>query len=120
MLKVGNSLDLKVGDILELSMSIEYLDLPEDVTSFDDADYDTKYDITYCTKDENGKINMLAITDFTVEKGFSADFGNDIEDFIKEDLPTTFEEISDYEIFDVEGKYEDYQTAKIRVKALKE
>lgn len=41
----------------------------------------------------------------------------DIEEWIRQDMDS-FPEISDYEIFDVIDKGE-YQTAKIRIKALK-
>ena len=109
--------DFKVGDVIEVSMSIEYNIPPEDEEKsvIDLNDYDANYNISYHYPHKLG----FADIDFTIEAGFSPDFGDDIKQYIEESIEQDLEEISEYEIFDVDNKGE-YQTAKIRIKALKE
>lgn len=100
--------DLKVGDIVEIKITIEFVDEDLDNIRPDISDYDRKYTIEY---------NPGCFFELTEEKGFVSAL-DDVEEFIEEDLPKTFPEIAEYEIFDVNKKYYNEQSAKIRVKAL--
>lgn len=92
-------MELKGNDILDVSLRIN-----------DEADNETKYSVTYYF---DGKIYSDA--DVTMPKDTGELY---IEEWIRQDMES-FPEISDYEIFDVIDEGE-YQTAKIRIKALKE
>ena len=106
---------LKVGDILDVSLSVELLNVPEDIETIVFEDYKRQYHVDYTKQATKEFINY----DFEVEAGFIHTSCGNIEDFIREDLPVTFEEIADYEIFDVDNSDGDNLSAKIRVKSLK-
>lgn len=106
----------KTGDIIEVSMRIEYqIPIEDEVKSdIDVNDYEAKYSIYYSFP---RKLGFSAI-DFSVEAGYCPSFCDDIEQYIEESIEQDLEEIAEYELFDVNNTGE-YQTAKIRVKALK-
>ena len=115
--KSENKIGFEVGDVIEVSMKIEY-DIPaedEEKSVIDLSDYDAKYEIHYSYPRDLG----FSFLDFKVDAGYSADFGDDIEQYIEESIEQDLEEISEYELVDVDNRG-DYQTARIRVKALKE
>ena len=90
-------MELRVNDILDISLHVR------------DENNKTIYSVTYFN---NG---VYSSADVPMPK----DFGYlDIEEWIEQDIES-FPEISDYEIFDVTVLGE-FQSAKIRIKALKE
>ena len=91
-------MDFKTNDILDVSLNAN------------EEDNEINYGITYFL---NGKIYTSADVTMPKDSGYL-----DVEEWIRQDMDS-FPEISDYEIFDVIDKGE-YQTAKIRIKALKE
>jgi hypothetical protein len=109
--------EFEIGDIIDVSMSIEYQIPPEDEEKsvIDLNDYDAKYEIHYSFPRKLG----FSTVDFSVEAGFCPSFGDDIKQYIEESFEQDLEEIAEYELFDVDNTGE-YQTAKIRIKALKE
>lgn len=104
--------ELKVNDVINARLEIELLDAPEDITEIDILDYATKYKYSYSC----GKVFVSG--DVKFEAGFMPD--SDIEDWIEDDIKSFFEEIEDYEIFDVDKDDLFHQSAKIRVKSVKE
>ena len=90
---------LKENDVLEVSLSYS-----------ENENEETNYSVTYSL---NGEFYTSA--DVTIPKDTGELY---IEEWIRQDMES-FPEISDYEIFDVIDEGE-YQTAKIRIKALKE
>ncbi len=103
--------ELKVNDVINASLEIELLDAPEDIAEIDILDYATKYKYSYSC----GKVFVSG--DVKFEAGFTPD--SDIEDWAEDDIRSFFEEIEDYEIFDVNKDDLFSQRAKIRVKAVK-
>lgn len=91
-------MDFKTDDILDVSLNAN------------EEDNEINYGITYFLNGE-----MYTSADVTIPKDTGELY---IEEWIRQDMDS-FPEISDYEIFDVIDKGE-YQTAKIRIKALKE
>ena len=107
--------NLKVGDIIEIRLDIDFIDDgDEENDSTDITDYNRRYDIDYIY---NGY--PYCSVDMEEEKGYLS-YLDDVEDFIKEDFTKSFEEVTDFEIFDVDKKCYNTQKAKIRVKAVKE
>lgn len=103
---------LKVGDIIEVDMSYEILDVPEDATTIDVSDYKQKYSVDYSSKDTGISLSY----DMELEPGeFWTD---DITEVIKTDLPQNFKEVKDYEIFDIENFNNESYSAKVRIKAV--
>ena len=105
-----------VNDIIEVSMNIR-LDIPEedsDKTEIYAHDYKQNYEITY----HNLREDSFGEVDFPVEAGFSPSF-SDIESYLKEELHNDYEEIIDYELLESDMSDAEYQTAKIKVKAIK-
>lgn len=109
--------EFQTGDVIEVSMNIEPQIPPEDdeKLEIDLNDYAIRYNITYRYPKNMG----FADIDFTVEAGCYTGFGDDIKNYIEESIELDLEEIAEYELFDVDNTGE-YQTAKIRIKALKE
>lgn len=108
----------KVGDIIEFTLKIEAQIPDEDLESgavLDDSDYKHDYDISYTVNDDE----EYGSCSYTLEEGCFPDFGDDIEECIKEEMETGFNEVTDYEIFDVDNSDYDWKTAKVRVKAVK-
>lgn len=91
-------MDFKTNDILDVSLNVN------------EENNKINYGATYSL---NGEIYTLADATMPKDSGYL-----NIEEWIRQDMDS-FPEISDYEIFDVIDKGE-YQTAKIRIKALKE
>ena len=107
----------KVDDIIEVSMDIR-LDIPEEdseKTEIYTHDYRQNYEITY----HNLREDSFGEVDFSVEAGFSPSFSS-IEGYLKEELKNDYEEITDYELLESDMSDGEYQTAKIKVKAIKE
>lgn len=91
--------------ILDLTIDIDF-DIPEGSENTDNPfeDFDAQYKVRY---EENGK--LYSEYDFLLEAGYSTD----IKDIVDTDMKS--ENISDYEIFDI-NDMGDYITAKIRIK----
>lgn len=109
--------EFEIGDVIEVSMDIEYK-IPLEVEAKDVIcldDYEAKYEINYSFPRNLG----FSSINFTVDAGFSSSFCDDIELYLEESLLEDLREISEYELFDIDNTGE-YQTAKIRIKALKE
>lgn len=108
--------EFKIGDVIEVSMSIEHqiLSKYEDKSVIDLSDYATRYEIHYSYPRELG----FSILDFTVDASFSCDFDDDITQYLEKYLKKDLAEITNYELFDVDNTGE-YQTVKIRIKAIK-
>lgn len=106
----------KVNDVIEVRLEIEVLNLPDDIKEYDITDYETNIKTTYTYNDGNSFVD----TDMSLEAGLSPAVGYEIEDWIKEDLKSLFEEIDDYDIFEVNKEDSNEQRAKIRVKSIKE
>ncbi len=105
---------VKAGDIIDVSVSVELLDVPDDLSVINVNEFNQRYYVNYYVQGTN----LLSSFDFEVEAGFIPSFDGDIEAFIKEDLPIIFEEITDYEIFDIDNSDCDNLSAKVRVKAV--
>lgn len=90
---------LKENDVLEVSLSYS-----------ENENEETNYSVTYSL---NGEIYASADVTMPKDSGYL-----DIEEWIRQDIDS-FSEISDYEVFDITDEGES-QTAKIRIKALKE
>lgn len=107
----------QVNDIIEVSMNIK-LDIPEEDFEKNEIcvhDYKQDYEITY----HNLREDSFGEVDFPVEAGFSPSF-SDIESYLKEELHNDYEEITEYELLESDMSDGEYQTAKIKVKAIKE
>jgi len=89
----------KENDVLEVSLSYS-----------ENENEETNYSVTYYL---NGEIYASADVTMPKDSGYL-----DIEEWIRQDVDS-FPEISDYEVFDITDEGES-QTAKIRIKALKE
>ena len=109
--------ELKAGDVIEVSMSIDPQIPEEDYEkhNLNLDDYDIKYNISYIFPHDMG----CGDVDFLVEAGYCPSFGDDIKSYIEESVHNDIKELDDYEIFDVDNSSFEYQTAKIRVKSLK-
>ena len=104
---------IKVNDVIDVRLRITLEDVPENLTEIDWSDYNKNYSFAFFLGDE-----CLGGVDFDLEAGYSID--DEISEMIKEDFLKWFEEVSDFEIFDVESDDYEYQKAKVRIKALKE
>ncbi len=114
--KCKKRIGFETGDVIDVSMKIDY-DIPdedEEKSVVDLNDYVAKYTIHYSYPRNLG----FSFLDFKVDAGCCVDFNDDIEQYIKESIEKDLEEISEYELFDVDNSG-DYQTAKIRIKTLK-
>ena len=110
--------ELKIGDVLDITLRIETLIPDEDFETkevLDDSDYAHDYDVWFYKGDQ-----FVGSTEFQLEAGLCPSFCNDIEEYIAEDMPQTFADITEYEVFDVDKNNFERQTAKIRIKAIKE
>lgn len=108
--------ELNVGDVIDVTLRIETLIPDEDFETkkvLDDCDYAHDYDVWFYKDDE-----LVASSDFQEEAGFCSSFGDDIEDYLSEEMPQTFADITEYEVFDVDKSDFQHQTAKIRIKAI--
>lgn len=101
---------LKVGDVLDFNLKIS-INESDDLETGYLEDYDREYYISY--KKDNEEI---LFEDFE-EKGGVVFFS--IKSYLEAFIKNEFEEISDYEVFDINDKNFEDQTAKIRVKAIK-
>ena len=115
MTSTNDKTKFNVGDIIEVSMKIEYQIPEEDETKpvIDLSDYPTIYEIDYSYPKEKGFRNI----DFTFDAGCSACFNDDIKQYLEEYLKEDMKEIAEYELFDIDNKGE-YQTAKIKITKL--
>ncbi len=118
MTKSSRNSILEVGDIIDAIYRIEF-DIDDDNIwsnkDLDIYDYKRTYEICYYL---NGK-HICSYEDES-EAGLIPMFDGNIEELIKFDLPNSFEEIAEYEIFDIDNKYYDQQRAKIRIKSFKD
>ena len=114
MTSTNDKTKFNVGDIIEVSMKIEYHIPEEDETKpeIDLSDYATTYEIHYSYPEE-GFMDI----DFTVDAGCIACFNDDLKIYLEEYLKKDMEEIAEYELFDIDNKGE-YQTAKIKITKL--
>ena len=107
----------KVNDIIEFSIDIE-IDIPEDYDQSKGVDvskFKREY-IVSCSINETEENSEYSLD---VEAGITPVEDN-IKDYVKYEMQNTFSEVTDYEIIDIYmGEY-DHQSAKIRVKAVKE
>ena len=107
----------KINDIIEFAVRINTIipdkDLEKDVINEDD--YAHEYSVSYSVN--NGK--EIGGYDFKTAPGFYPSEEN-IEEYIKDEMADVFEEVTDYEVFDVDKDIHDSQTAKVRVIAVKE
>lgn len=99
----------KVNDIYNVTMSIEIIGIPDDVTTINYEDYEKKYSITYYFN------NGIGSCDFTIPAGCISTFNDDIEEFIQDNMQEVYPEITKYEIFDVKNDNIEYQKAKVKV-----
>ena len=108
---------LKENEIIELTMSITALIPEEDFekTVLNDDDYKHEFDISWSFDD--GKSS--GGDNFTLNEGESPSFGWEIDSYIKYDFLQIFNEIDEYEIFDVDKDDVEYQSAKIKVISVK-
>ena len=117
MTKTSRNSILKVGDTIDAIYSIEF-DIDDDNIwdneDLDIYDYKRKYEICYYLNDK-----LICWYEDESEAGLIPIFDGNIEELIKLDLPNTFEEIAEYEIFDIDNKYYNQQRAKIRIKSFK-
>ena len=114
---VRNKEELKVNDIVEVTLSIDSLIPDEDFetkTVLNDDDYEHDYKISFFMDNK-----CIAGTEFHLEAGCYPDYLDDIEGCIKEELPERFPKVTDYDIFDVDNSGGEFKTAKVRVKAIK-
>ena len=108
--------ELNTGDVLDVTLRIETLIPDEDFETkevLDASDYAHDYDVWFYKGDQ-----FVVSTDFQLEAGLCPSFGNDIEEYIAEEMPQTFSDITEYEVFDVDKSNFEHQTAKIRIKAV--
>ena len=115
VMKKGKTIN--AGDIIEVYMTMEQEIPEEDLKEtyiIDTNNYDTKCRVVYEHPNNAGWTDV----DYIDEAGYCSYIGiNDyLEDRVKEDINY----LLDYEIFDVYNTDGEYQTAKIRIKALKE
>lgn len=109
-------MNFEIGDVIEVTIKLE-ADIPDedwDKGVIDMDKYDKKYSVDYSCQ----RTGSSCSDDFTVEAGFTID--DEIDCYIKEDLPKIYPEIADYEIFDINKDDFEYQSAKVKIKALKE
>lgn len=109
-------MDFEIGDVINVSIRLD-ADIPEedfekDVIEMDK--YDKKYSVDYYCE----RTGASCSDNFTVEKG--SDIDDDINNYIEEDLQKIYPEITEYEIFDVKKDDFQEQSAKVRIKALKQ
>ena len=107
---------LKENEIIDICMRITSL-IPEEemekpVICLDD--YKHEFDISWTT---DGK--SFGGENFTLNEGACPSFGFDIEGYIKEEILNIFDELDEYEVFEVDKDDFEYQSAKIRVKSVK-
>ena len=115
----------KIDDVIKFTLKIEMLVPEEDYETkknaegkvvLDPIDYKHHYDVSYVVKDSK----EYGWYEYTLDEGFIPSFGDDVEELVKEEMQNNFKEITDYEIFDVDNSRYDYQTAKVRIKAVAE
>ena len=105
------------GDIINVTMSMEQQIPEEDLKNNDIIDpnnYDTKCNVSYRHPNDAGWTEV----DYTDEAGYCSYIS--ISDYLKEHLKEDIDYLLDYEIFDVDDDDFEYQTAKIKIKTLKE
>ena len=115
MTSTNDKKKFNVGDIIEVSMKIEYQIPEEDETKpeIDLSDYATTYEIHYSYPEEKGFMDI----DFTVDADCSESFNDDLKQYLEEYLKKDMKEIAEYELFDIDNEGE-YQTAKIKITKL--
>ena len=112
-----NKTELNVGDVLDITLRIESLIPDEDFEKnevLDDSDYAHDYDVWFYKGDQ-----FIGSSEFQLEAGFCSSFCDDIEEYLEEEMPQTYADITEYEVFDVDKSNFEHQTAKIRIKAIK-
>ena len=114
MTSTNDKTKFNVGDIIEVSMKIEYQIPEEDETKpeIDLSDYATTYEILYSYPEE-GFMDIH----FTVDADCSESFNDDLKQYLEEYLKKDMKEIAEYELFDIDNEGE-YQTAKIKITKL--
>ena len=112
-----NNTKLNVGDVLDISLRIETLIPDEDFEKnevLDNSDYAHDYDVWFYKGEQ-----FVGSSEFQVEAGFCPSFGDDIEEYIAEEISQTYADITEYEVFDINKSNYEHQTAKIKIKATK-
>ena len=112
-----NETELNVGDVLDITLRIEALIPEEDFETkkvLDDSDYAHDYDVWFYKGDQ-----FIGSSEFQLEADFCSPFCDDIEEYIAEEMPQTYADITEYEVFDVDKSSIERQTAKIKIKAIK-
>lgn len=77
------------------------------------SDYKYEYRLAYSNGKEMG--GQCCVLNKKLTKAYKCD----IEECIKKEMTRSCEEVTDYEIFDVDKSDLDFQTAKVRVKSIK-
>ena len=111
-----NKTELNVGDVLDITLRIESLIPDEDFEKNEvlvDSDYAHDYDVWFYKGDQ-----FIGSSEFQLEAGFCPSFSDDIEEYIEEEMPQTYADITEYEVFDVDKSNFEHQTAKIKIKAI--
>ena len=105
---------LKTGDIIKVSLKMtpQIPEEDEDKSEINLDDYPTNCSISYDYPDSG-----FTDLSFTEDAGCSS--FSDIKDYLEQYLTDDIKEIDEYKIFEVDNVGE-YQTAKIKVKSLKE
>ncbi|MGN0030458.1 MAG: hypothetical protein ACI37Q_00715 [Candidatus Gastranaerophilaceae bacterium] len=106
----------KVGDIIEFDIKMEIMASEDELSSksiIDTSDYNREYSVSYCVNDSEETAN------YTLE----ADAGttpteDDVKMYIEEEMKNSFNEVTEYEIFDLDNDYM-HQCAKVRIKSVK-
>lgn len=114
--KRSNYYDKKRGDIIEFVTRIEIL-LPEGSESLSEIAVDEYKRECYVevTVNETETVQEYSVT---VDEGFSSPY-EDIKYLIEQEMADSFKEVTEYEIVDLYDKEYDFQSAKVRVKAVK-
>ena len=106
----------KINDIIEFAVRINTIipeeDLEQEVINEDD--YAHEYSVSYSVNngEEIGGYNFKAAPGFCPSE-------DDIELYIKDEMADVFEEVTEYEILELDNTIHDSQTAKVRVKSIK-
>lgn len=106
----------KVGDIIEFVIRIEIIipDGEEPQGALQVDDYKREYKVSY-TVNDNEEYHEYFLD---AEEGTSP-VEDDIKNYINEIIPLEFKEIAEYEIIDLYDQEYDFQSAKVRVKAVR-
>ena len=107
----------KAGDVVEVTMSIEPI-IPPGVDEFEVTDwsgFDEKCEVSYSYP----RVLGCAMNEVYIDAGIYPGF-DDIKDYLEKYATQDLDDVAEFEIFDVHSSNYEFQTAKIRIKALKE